>query len=54
MSKSHTFNSPDQLERRQAAKARRQRLDWIWAIITLSILVGFIGYYIAILISHHA
>ena len=54
MSKSHPSISPTQLERRQAAKIRRQRLDWLWAIIALAILVGFIGYYIAILISHHA
>jgi uncharacterized membrane protein (DUF485 family) len=54
MSKSHPSITTVQLERRQAAKERRQRLDWIWAIIMLSILVGFIGFYIAILISHHA
>ena len=53
MSKSHSSISPAQMERRQAAQARRQRLDWIWAIITLAILVGFIGFYIATLISHH-
>jgi len=53
MPKSNQSISLAQLERRQAAKVRRQRLDWLWAIISLAILMGFIGLYIAILISHH-
>jgi uncharacterized membrane protein (DUF485 family) len=53
MSKSHLSISPAQLEHRQAAQAKRQRLDWIWAIITLAILVGFIVVFTAIQISHH-
>jgi hypothetical protein len=53
MSKSHLSVSPAQLERRQAAQARRQRLDNIWAIIAVSILVGLIVLSIAIQISHH-
>lgn len=53
ITKSYQSLSPAQLERQKAAQARRQRLDWLWAIITLVILVGFIVVYTAIQISHH-
>jgi len=53
MSKNHRPVSAAQLERRQAAQARRQHWDRFWTIVMLVILVGLIGLVIAIQISHH-
>jgi len=53
MSKKRQPISANQLERRQTHKARRQRWDRLWTIIMLAFLVGFIGLYVAIQISHH-
>ncbi len=53
MSKNHQAISAAQLERREAAEARRQRMDRIWTIVMLIIIFGSIGLAIAIQISHH-
>ncbi len=53
MSKNHQAITAAQLERRDAAEARRQRLDRIWNIVMIVILVGLITFVIAIQISHH-
>jgi heme/copper-type cytochrome/quinol oxidase subunit 2 len=53
MSKNHQPISATQLERREAAQAKRQRWDRFWTIVILVIMVGIIGLVIAIQISHH-
>lgn len=53
MSKNRQPISAAQLERRQAAQAKRQRWDRFWTIVMLVIIVGLIGLVIAIQISHH-
>ena len=48
MSKNRQPITAAQLERRQAAQAKRQRMDRLWTIIMLAIMVGLLGLFIAI------
>jgi len=53
MSKNRHSISAAQLERRQAAQARRERSDRIWTIAIVVIMLGLLVLVIAIQISHH-